>query len=177
LALNDKTTDVFNNTGATYPQIKLTDLSVKVQGMCPDYTQKTAGAVNASSTDGDTWNGTAAGVTTLSCFEADGSTVTDLLLTNAAQEIASYLIAPTATGAEPATYTYTATVEYDVYFSATANDKEHFVATDKTITTLVKFGQNTSNTLTVTIDPQAIYFDVTTINDWTTGQDGTLTVQ
>lgn len=177
LAVNVKTTDGFNHSGSTYPQIKLTKLSVKLQGMCPSYTQKTAGSVNSSASDGDTWNGTAAGVTTLSCFNADGSTVTDLLLTNSAQKIATYLIAPTATGATPATYTYTATVEYDIYYSATANDKEHFVATDKQITTLTKFGQNTSNTLTITIDPKAIYFDVKTINDWTNGLDGTLTVE
>lgn len=177
LVVKVKTTNNFNNSGSTYPQIKLTDLSIKLQGMCPDYTQKTAGAVNASATDGDTWNGTALAATSYTCFDADGTSVTDLLLTNTAADIASYLVAPTGTGATPATYTYTATVEYDVYYSATANDKEHFVATDKNISTLNKFGQNTSNTLTVTIDPQAIYFDVATINDWTNGLDGTLTIQ
>ena len=153
LAVKVKTTAGFANEGSTYPQIKLTDLSIKLQGMCPSYSQKTAGAVNY------------------------GTTVTDLLLNATANEIASYLVAPTATGATPATYTYTATVEYDIYYSATANDKEHFVATDKQISTLTKFGQNTSNTLTITIDPQAIFFDVTTINDWTNGLDGTLTVE
>jgi hypothetical protein len=114
--------------------------------------------------------------TSITCFDADGSTVTDLLLNATENEIASYLIAPTATGATPATYTYKATVEYDIYYSSTEGDKEHFVATDKNITTLTKFGQNTSNTLTITIDPQAIYFDVNTINDWTNGLDGSLTI-
>ena len=177
LAVKVKTTAGFANEGSTYPQIKLTDLSIKLQGMCPSYSQKTAGAVNSSSTDGDTWEGTAMAATSYTCFDADGTTVTDLLLNATANEIASYLVAPTATGATPATYTYTATVEYDIYYSATANDKEHFVATDKQISTLTKFGQNTSNTLTITIDPQAIFFDVTTINDWTNGLDGTLTVE
>ena len=144
--------------------------------MCPSYTQKTAGEVNSSSTDGDTWSGTAMAATSYTCFDA-GGTVTDLLLNATANQIASYLVAPTATGATPATYTYTATVEYDIYYSATANDKEHFVASDKAITSLTKFGQNTSNTLTITIDPQAIYFDVESISDWTNGLDGTLTVQ
>ena len=177
LAVRVKTTSGFANSGSTYPKIKLTDLSIKLQGMCPSYSQKTAGAVNSSSTDGDTWEGTAMAATSYTCFDADGTTVTDLLLDATANEIASYLVAPTATGATPATYTYTATVEYDIYYSATANDKEHFVATDKQISTLTKFGQNTSNTLTITIDPQAIFFDVTTINDWTNGLDGTLTVE
>lgn len=176
LAVLVKTTSGFANSGSTYPQIKLTDLSIKLQGMCPSYTQKTAGEVNSSSTDGDTWSGTAMAATSYTCFDA-GGTVTDLLLNATANEIASYLVAPTATGATPATYEYTATVEYDIYYSATANDKEHFVATDKQISTLTKFGQNTSNTLTITIDPQAIFFDVKTINDWTNGLDGTLTVE
>ena len=177
LAVKVKTTAGFANEGSTYPQIKLTDLSIKLQGMCPSYAQKTAGAVNSSATDGDTWSGNGMAETSITCFDADGSTVTDLLLNTTANEIASYLIAPTATGATPATYTYKATVEYDIYYSSTEGDKEHFVATDKNITTLTKFGQNTSNTLTITIDPQAIFFDVTTINDWTNGLDGTLTVQ
>lgn len=177
LAVKVKTTAGFANEGSTYPQIKLTDLSIKLQGMCPSYAQKTAGAVNSSATDGDTWSGTGMAETSYTCFDADGTTVTDLLLNETANEIASYLVAPTATGATPATYTYTATVEYDIYYSATANDKEHFVATDKEISTLTKFGQNTSNTLTITIDPQAIYFDVETIANWTDGQDGTLVIQ
>lgn len=177
LAVKVKTTTGFANSDDAYPQIKLTDLSIKLQGMCPSYTQKTAGEVNSSSTDGDTWNGDAMAETSFTCFDVDGTTVTDLLLNGTANEIASYLVAPTATGATPATYTYTATVEYDIYYSATANDKEHFVATDKQISTLTKFGQNTSNTLTITIDPQAIYFDVETIANWTDGQDGTLVIQ
>ena len=39
------------------------------------------------------------------------------------------------------------------------------------------FAQNTSNRLTITIDPKAIYFDVKTVNDWTDGVEGTLTVE
>lgn len=175
LAVKVKTTDGFANTGDTYPQIKLTDLSIKLQGMCPSYTQKTAGEVNSSSTDGDTWNGDAMTETSYTCFNAGGS-VTDLPLNETPNEIASYLIAPTATGATPATHTYKATVEYDIYYSATDGDKEHFVVTDKTIGTLTKFGQNTSNTVTVTIAPEAIYFDVETISNWTDGLNGTVIV-
>ncbi len=177
LAVKVKTTANFANEGSNYPQIKLTDLSIKLQGMCPSYTQKTAGAVNSSATDGDTWSGDAMAETSYTCFHADGSTVTDLLLNETANQVASYLVAPTATGETPATYTYKATVEYDIYYSSTANDSEHFVATDKTIGTLTKFGQNTSNTLTITIDPQAIYFDVESISDWTNGSNAELTIQ
>ena len=100
-------------------------------------------------------------------------TITILLVTS----VASYLVAPTATGATPATSTYTVDVEYDVIYSATANDSEHFVAAGKQIGTLNKFGQNTSNTLTITIAPQAIYFDVATISDWTNGLNGTVTIE
>lgn len=176
LAVKVLTTTDFNNSGSNYPQIELTKLTVNIQGMCPTYTQKTAGAVNSSSTDGDTWSGTAAGSTPLYCYKTEGS-VAALLLSTTATEVASYLVAPTATGATPATSTYTVDVEYDVIYSATANDSEHFVAAGKEIGTLNKFGQNTSNTLTITIAPQAIYFDVATISDWTNGLNGTVTIE
>lgn len=176
LTVKVKTSDTFNNTGSTYPQIKLTGLSIKLQGMCPNYTQKTAGAITANATSGDTWAGTAMSETSYTCF-ATGGSITDLLLTNDADdgEIASYLIAPTATGGTPATYTYKATVSYEIYYSAT--EIEPFTATDKSIGTLTSFAQNTDNTLTITIDPKAIYFDVTTVENRSTGTAGTLTVE
>lgn len=182
LAVKVKTSTNFPQSGQTYPYINLTKLDIKLQGMCDTYTQATAGATNDSPTAGDTWNGTAAGLTTIHCFNSvpvmsgneNTNTVNDLKLTTTAQEIASYLIAPTATGATPTEYTtYTVTLEYDIYYSATEGDVEHFVATDKNITGLKKFAQNTSNTLTITVDPQAIYFDVVD-EDWTfkTGSEG-----
>lgn len=178
LAVKVLTTSDFNNSESNYPQIKLTSLTVNIEGMCPSYTQKTAGAVNSSSTDGDTWSGTAAGATPLYCYKTEGS-VAALLLNTTANEVASYLIAPTATAvspATPATATYTVDVEYDVIYSSAQNDSEHFVAEGKEIGVLNKFGQNTSNTLTITIAPQAIYFDVETISDWTNGLGGTVLV-
>ena len=51
------------------------------------------------------------------------------------------------------------------------------MANDKAISTLTSFTQNTNNTLTVTIDPLAIYFDVESVQDWTNGLDGTVTIQ
>ena len=100
LAVKVMTTTDFNNSGSNYPQIELTKLTVNIQGMCPSYTQKTAGAVNSSSTDGDTWSGTAAGATPLYCYKTEGS-VAALLLNTTANEVASYLIAPTATAVSP----------------------------------------------------------------------------
>lgn len=169
LIVNVKTTTNFINEGNNYPQIKLTDLSIKLAGMCPNYTQAATGVVNPSA---DTWNGTAMAEASYVCFDVAGD-VTDLLLTGTAQKVASYLVAPTATAGT--TYTYKVSVEYDIYYGA--SDHEHFTATDKTVSTLTSFAQNTSNTLTITIDPQVIYFDVTTVTDRTAGSEGTVTVQ
>jgi hypothetical protein len=185
LTVRVKTTSTFNNTGNNYPQIKLTDLKIKLQGMCNTYTQKTVGVTTAKQKDGDIWNGTEASETEYTCF-AVGGTVDSLLLKGAGgvldvDTVAAYLIAPTKTGTttpsatDSAYYTYTATVGYEIIYSAT--EKEHFLAEDKEIATLTSFAQNTSNILTITIDPKAIYFDVKTVNNWTDGLDGTLTIE
>jgi len=175
LAVKVKTKDEFNNSGSNYPQIKLNSLSIKLAGMCPNFTQKTTGNLTPNATSGDTWNGTAMSETAYTCFNADGTTVTNLVLTNSAQGIASYLVAPTATGETPATHTFKVSVDYDIYYSA--DEHENFVATDKTVTTLTSFVQNTNNTLTVTIGPTAIYFDVETVDGRTTGSEGTVTIE
>lgn len=180
LIVRVKTTTNFNHTGDDYPQIKLTDLSIKLQGMCPTYTQKTVGMTTAKQKDGDIWSGDPAAETEYTCF-ALGDNIDSLLLAEDVDTIAEYLIAPTATGTttpsatDSATYTYTATVGYEIIYSAT--EKEHFLAEDKEIAALTSFAQNTSNRLTITIDPKAIYFDVKTVNDWTDGVEGTLTVE
>jgi hypothetical protein len=182
LIVRVKTTQTFNNTGNNYPQIKLTDLSIKLEGMCPTYTQKSVGKTTAKQKDGDVWNGSALAETEYTCF-AVGGTIDSLLLKGAGgaldvDTIAEYLIAPTATGTaqtDSASFTYTATVGYEIIYSAT--EKEHFLAEDKEIKDLTSFAQNTSNRLTITIDPKAIYFDVKTVNDWTDGVEGTLTVE
>ena len=168
LNVNVKTTTDFINSGDNYPQIKLTDLSINLAGMCPNYTQAAAGAVNPAS---DIWSGTATASTSYVCFDAAGD-ISAKLLTGTAQKVASYLVAPTAAGQ---TYNYTVSVEYDIYYGA--SDHEHFTATNKAVTTLTSFAQNTINNLTITIDPQAIYFDVTTVTDRTTESEKTVTVQ
>ena len=174
LTLRVKTTNNFNNSGASYPQIKLTDFTVHLRGMCPSFAQKTVGALTPAATNGDTWSGDAMDSTAYVCYAVAG-TVDSLLLNTTAQEIASYLVTPTATGATPPTYNYYATVGYEILFSAT--EKEHFVVESKLIPTLNSFVQNTSNTLTVTIDPQAIYFDVKTVNNWTDTADNELEIK
>lgn len=185
LTVRVKTTTNFNNSGNNYPQIKLTDLKIKLQGMCDTYTQKTVGVTTAKQKDGDIWNGTAASETEYTCFAVSG-TVDSLLLNGAGgaldlDTVAAYLIAPTATGTttpsatDSATFTYTATVGYEIIYSAT--EKEHFLAEDKEISNLTSFAQNTSNILTITIDPKAIYFDVKTVKNWTDGAEGTLIVE
>lgn len=166
LTVKVKTGSDFANEGSNYPQIKMTDLSIKLSGMCPNFTQKTTEVLTPQATDGDTWNGTAMSETSYVCFDKDGTTIAnDLLLSETAQSIASYLVTPTATGATPATHTFKVTVEYDLYYSAT--DIEHFKATDKSVTTLTSFVQNTANTLIITVNPQAIYFDVESVGNRT----------
>jgi hypothetical protein len=176
LTVKVKTSDNFNHSESEYPHIKLTGLSIKLQGMCPNYTQKTAGSVTADASTGDTWAGTEMSETSYTCFAVGGSVAAQLLTNNADNgEIASYLIAPTATGATPATFTYKATVDYDIYYSS--SEREHFTATDKAISTLTSFVQNTDNTLTITIDPKAIYFDVTSVTDRAEGTAGEVVIQ
>ena len=174
LTVKVKTTDNFNNTSTTYPQISLKGLSIKLQGMCPNYTQKTTGVVTANATEGDTWNGSAMTETSYPCFTIGGD-VAAQILTNQAADIASYLVAPTATGETPATYTYKVTLDYDILYSA--DESEAFTVTDRSITNLTSFVQNTDNTLTITIDPQAIYFDVTSVGDRATGTAGEVVIQ
>lgn len=179
LAIKVNTSSTFNNTGSTYPQIKLTYFSIWLQGMCPTYTQATAGTVDAAA---DAWSGTGSSETEYVCFDSSPATapatnsVTDKLLDastgNSLTSIADYLVAPTATAttnpvASAATYTYKVSLEYDIYYSSTTGDSEHFIVDKRSITGLTSFVQNTSNTLTVTVDPKAIRFDVDTNSDWT----------
>lgn len=178
LTVRVKTTSDFNNTGSNYPQIKLTSLKIHLKGMCPDYDQKTLGVVTAAETDGDTWSGTPLDSTVYTCFalKTDDHTVDSLLLaSDRLDSIAAYLVTPTATGATPAKYNYYATVGYDIIYSA--NEQESFLAESKLIPTLKSFVQNTSNTLTITIDPKIIYFDVKTVKDWTSTTDNELTIE
>ena len=184
LTVNVLTTTGFNNTGTTYPQIHLTDLKINLAGMCPEFTQKTAGVLKPVSDtnvypDCDTWGGTAAGATDYVCFDVDGTKVAEsLLLSTTAQKVAAYLVAPTATGATPATCDVKVLVEYDLtYENGAGTLTEHCVSELTTVgTSLNKFVQNNAYDLNITIDPKAIYFDVKTVADWTDASDGAVVV-
>ena len=179
LDVNVLTTSTFANTGGDYPQIKLTDLKINLAGMCPTWDQKTAGALTPSATDGDTWSGTASSATDYVCFDVDGTNVTEnLLLTETAYKTASYFVAPTATGATPATCDVKIQVEYDIIYAASGDASvEHCQSDLLTVTNLKSFVQNTYNKLNITIDPQAILFDIEKVENWTDGTTGTITVQ
>lgn len=169
LTVKVKTITDFDHTGSEKPQLKLTGLKIKLNGMAQNYAQKTAGTVDAGATDKDAWTNAISTPIEKVCFDADGTTVTDLLLNSTtAQEVASYFVAPTTTGTtgESATAAGTATVtvtaNYDIYYSD--NVVDHCETPETTVTNLTSFVQNTHNILTVTISPTAILFDVETVN-------------
>ena len=172
LTVKVKTISDFDHEGTEKPQLKLTGLKIKLNGMAQNYAQKTAGAVDAGATDKDAWTNAISTPIEKVCFDADGTTVTDLLLNSTtAQEVASYFVAPTTTGTTgdnataPGTATVTVTACYDIYYSDGVVDS---CETDETtVTNLTSFVQNTHNILTVTISPKAILFDVQTVNGFT----------
>lgn len=163
------TTEEF--TKATYPNIELTKLSVQLEGMLPNYAQGTEGVVTAS---GDAWSGTAMASGDYTCFKADGTNITNLKLTQTAQSLAKYLVAPTAANTSYKDK-FLVSVEYTINYSAT--ESEHFVSEDNKIANLTKFEQDTYNTLTVTVGPQAIYFDVLTVNGFEDGENADISVE
>lgn len=164
-----KTAEEFDKT--TYPNIELTKLSVQLEGMLPNYDQGTEGIVSAS---GDAWSGTAMEAKSITCFDADGTKITDLKLTKTAQSLAKYLVAPTKKG-DSFKDKYTVSVEYTINYSA--SEREKFVSNDNKLANLTKFEQDTYNTLTVTVGPTAIYFDVESVGGWSNGEDATIKVE
>ena len=186
LIVNVLTSDKFPQSGQTYPTIELTKLYVTIGGQANIYNQRTAGYVTANNTDGDQWSGTPSAARTLTCFYADAAKtsnpISNLVLTSSNQQVASYFVAPSPTAdtqAEPAVSgsnsTVTVQVEYIVNYSA--NESEKCLSDVLAVTNLTRFDQNTVNNLNIKIEPQAIYFDVATITDWTTGTTGSITVQ
>jgi len=186
LIVNVLTSENFPKTNDTYPYIELTKLYVKIGGQANIYNQKTAGAVNANSTDGDQWSGTPSTVKTLTCFYADdnkaSNTISKLTLTSSNQQVASYFVAPSPTSnttAEPAITGTNSTVkvqaEYIIHYSS--NSDELCLSDVLDVTNLTRFNQNTVNYLNIKIEPQAIYFDVQTVNNWTTGSTGSITIE
>ena len=172
LTVKVKTISDFDHTGNEKPQLKLTGLKIKLNGMAQSYAQKTAGTVQAGATDKDVWTNAITTAIEKTCFSADGTTVTDLLLNSTtAQEIASYFVAPTTTGTtgdnatSAGTASVTVTANYDIYYSD--NIVDHCETPETTVTNLTSFVQNTHNILTVTISPTAILFDIQTVQGFT----------
>lgn len=163
-----KTTDVF--ASGDYPNIELNKLSVQLEGMLTDYDQKTEGAVAS----GDAWSGTAMEATSYTCFDADGTKIKDLKLTKTAKSLAKYLVAPTEAGISYKDK-YTVSVEYTINYSA--SEREKFVSDGNKLANLTKFEQDTYNTLTVTVGPTAIYFDVESVGGWSEGENADVSVE
>lgn len=186
LIVNVLTSDKFPQSGNTYPYIELTKLYITIGGQATTYNQRTAGSVTASDTDGDQWSGTASSDRTLTCFYADNektsNKISNLILTSTNQQVASYFVAPSPTSdtqAEPAVTGSGSNVKVQVEYvvNYADNNSEKFLSNVLPVANLNRFDQNTVNNLNIKIEPQAIYFDVQTINNWTTGQTGTITVQ
>lgn len=184
LNVNVKTTTTFNNEGSNYPQIKLTSLSISIKGVCSEFNQKVAGALNAALSDGDAWSNPSASATTKTCF-AIGQTgnTAALLLNTTNKNIASYFVAPTSTGTTSPVLAegeaeVKVTIGYDIYYDGESNptSMESCLLADLDVTNLTKIQQNTINNLNITIDPKAIYFDVQSVSDWTSTSAEEITV-
>lgn len=157
-------------SGDNKPYIKLTKLDIKLDSMATTYTQKTAGTVTAAADNsGDTWAGPVVRNITKTCFDVDpaqsNKLVDSLLLSTTKEEIASYLVAPTPNGDSPATCSVTVTAKYTVFYTDGVVD--NCTSPETKVATLTSFVQNTHNILNITIAPQAILFDVQTVNGFT----------
>lgn len=159
------TTTDFNHTSSgdpATPRIELTDLKISLDGMATSFSQLTSGALTPTGTNVDTWATPISSAIEKVVFDVDGTKVTSKLpLSTTATSIASYLVAPTPTGASATKATVKVTAEYDVIYS---DITDHCVSPETTVSTLEYFVQNTHNILNITIAPQAILFDVQTVN-------------
>ena len=153
------------------PDIKLTELTISLNGMAQNYAQTVAGNVTpavAQATNPDVWSNAITTAVTEKCFYADNTTnatydVDSLLLTDTAEEIASYFVAPTPTTSGAAVVKVTA--KYTVFYADGV--KENCVSEETTVSSLTSFIQNNSYTLNITIAPEAILFDVNVVNGFT----------
>lgn len=188
-----KTTNDFGSE--SNPKIYLKQLYVYAGGMCKKYSQTEEGNVSIS----DTWSEPAKTAYTdtptttdaadMTCFNKEGDD--RLLLTSTAQNVASYLVCPTATDASTANNKVFVKAIYDLVY--TEGDPEPFVTEITEVLklksgvtgstdpkdyepALPKFQQGYSYDLTVTVAPSAIYFDVESVSDFTaeTGTDITV---
>ena len=182
-----KTTSDFANSS---PTIKLKKLYVYVGNLQKKYTQKDIGSVSTS----DTWQNdqkwpaftdipTDNSEQYIVCADVDDDNLISVSTT--AKDIASYLVTPTGTNTTDELYVFVK-VEYYIYYGN--NTKEIFTSDITPVTgslkagksddstnykdydsALPKFQQGYSYDLTVAIAPQAIYFDVLSVEGYTTG--------
>lgn len=177
LTIKVLTTADFNHTSSSdpaTPRIELTDLKISLNGMATSFSQLTSGSLTPAGTNGDTWATPISSAIEKVVFDVDGTKVANKLpLSTTATSIASYLVAPTPTGATPAKATVTVTAEYDVIYS---DITDHCASPETTVSTLEYFVQNTHNILNITIAPQAILFDVQTVDGFDPDINGDGTV-
>lgn len=172
-----KTTADFEND----PKIKLETLYVYARGMCKNYSQATAGTV---STSNDTWSApakvayetTPTDAADMTCFNKTGND--RLVLTSEAQNVASYLVCPTATDAGTENKVFVKAT-YDLVYKGGEEPFETEITevlNSSSQSALPEFKQGYSYDLTVTVAPSAIYFDVKSVSDFTaeTGTDITV---
>ena len=155
---------------AAKPDIKLTELTISLNGMSQSYAQKTAGEATPGQNNADTWSDAISTAVTETCFFANDNTLSSvgidsLLLTATPQSVASYFVSPTATGATPGTATVKVLAKYTVFYAD--GIVENCATEETTVTSLTSFIQNNSYTLDVKISPEAILFDVNTVQGFT----------
>lgn len=169
LTVNVLTTDDFATSAK--PDIKLTELTMTINGMAQNYAQTTSGSVTPAvenATNPDVWSNAITTPVALTCFYANNSSnaalgVDSLVLTDEGQKIASYFVAPTATTSGEAVVKVVA--KYTIFYA----DKvvEDCVSAETTVSNLTSFIQNNSYTLNIKIAPEAILFDVNVVNGFT----------
>lgn len=162
LTVNVLTSDDFAPSGK--PEIKLTELTMSLNGMAQSYAQATAGSVAPAS---DAWSSAITNAVTETCFYANAANaalgVDSLLLTATGQQVASYFVAPTATTSGAAEVKVIA--KYTVFYADGV--KENCVTPETTVENLTSFVQNNSYTLNIKIAPGPILFDVNVVNGFT----------
>ena len=163
------TTDDFATSAK--PDIKLSELTMTINGVAQNYAQTTAGEITPAvenATNYDVWSNAITTAVPVTCFHADASSlatyqVDSLLLTDTGQQVASYFVAPTPTTSGEAEVKVIA--KYTVYYSDGVVD--HCVSPETTVENLTSFIQNNSYTLNIKIAPEAILFDVNVVNGFT----------
>ncbi len=177
LTVRALTTSDFAPSGK--PDIKLTKLEISLNGMSQSYAQLAEGYTQADSIDKDVWSSAISSAVTETCFYADDNSQTNfgvdsLLLSATAQELASYFVAPTTTGTTGGSYSGTADVTVQAWYTVFYSDGvvDNCVSPVTTVANLNRFVQNNWYFLDVKISPEAILFDVNSVVGFDTNING-----